>query len=57
MSRIEDLDQIISLGYAFGPLLGKGCYGKVFKAQYFKQNRVEDLACKYIIKKKVNIAN
>jgi serine kinase len=49
---MEDIRKINDLGYTFGKLIGKGCYGKVFKAKYLEQMTGEtaNLACKYIIR-------
>lgn len=51
---MEDIRNIFDLGYSFGKLLGKGCYGRVFKANYSNQNTGEivDLACKFIVRNK-----
>ena len=51
---MEDIRKILDLGYTFGKLLGKGCYGKVFKAQYTDSITEEktDLACKFILRNK-----
>jgi len=58
---MEDIRKILDLGYTFGKLLGKGCYGKVFKAQYTDPitGETTDLACKFILRNKcpVNYLN
>ena len=48
---MDDLKRVGELGYTFGKLIGKGCYGKVFKAKQVDPNSGEksELACKYII--------
>ncbi|XP_070509345.1 testis-specific serine/threonine-protein kinase 1-like [Chironomus tepperi] len=51
---MEDTRKLVDLGYSFGKLIGKGCYGRVFKAKYADQTsgEVVDLACKFIIRNK-----
>ncbi|CAG9798046.1 unnamed protein product [Chironomus riparius] len=49
---MEDIRNINDLGYTFGKLIGKGCYGKVYRVKYTEQitGKTVDLACKHIIR-------